>query len=506
MSKNILVVLPYSGRAFGGGVAVFNEELCKALGDDNDVKLLTFDLWNSTDQKSINPSSGSHKAEIIYINDVTRRELANPRGDDAERAKLYDEINDPSILFARDWAKDLGPAWKPDIIIGHSRFSGPAAIRIKQTLFPSAYVQYFLHSYPVEGTVLVGHKAYGEDIDQRTAAKKLEDERRWMAQADMIVPVGGLLRAGAKLLVGTHPVRIHECIGGAEIHAIDERKAPADGHFHLLFNGRANAPIKGLDDILVAAGRLNVMADEYAEKDKEKVTPFPTIDIHVRYWQEKTITLGDAKKPGNDPTTVDVNTVQEYVDGALRKLDGDKRPIPRKVSLKIHGISDDIMRDMLASHAVLMPSYIEHFGLVPGEALALGVPVLMNEVSGAAFFFSDPKRFGDAGKAFVVPDFCERISPSRPERFLDPGVVPVDAYENRDEAWANAMLDLVEHLGERIEQAAEIGRILQKDYTWKHCAKALVAAAAITYDSYPITQQGPGGSLWNEQSEPLTTT
>jgi glycosyltransferase involved in cell wall biosynthesis len=497
--SNILIVLPFSGRTFGGGLAVFNQEFTRALLAGNapgrSVKLLTLNLTDASrppPAEPINPTTANHGgAEVIFLNDAPIN-LVNPRGIDRERDDLYKRFNNPDVLFADEEAlatKIGGPdrTWVPDIIIGHSRFSGPAAILLKKRLYSHATnkvnVNYFLHSYPVEGTVLTGYNAYHEQIDTVTAALKIEDEAEWMKQADVVVPVGPFLRAGALKLLGGAKVRVHECIGGTDA---TEAKATfsdpgSDGRRTILFNGRANAPIKGLEDILLAAQTLRDDAE------------CPPIDIRIRFWESKDFYPPEQQAPRTPGTqVVDVAYVQEFANAIVR------RPGPAdKVTVTVGAATTEIMNEVRASHGVLMPSYIEHFGLVPVEALGVGVPVLVNEVSGAGMFLADTQRFGDAGAKCVVADFHTRVSPSAPDDFLDPARVPSDAFDARPTAWAEAIKALVLHLPDRFDEAKALGETLRENYTWAHCAEGVVGANRVDYAISAITRQGPKGVVWN---------
>jgi hypothetical protein len=86
--SNILIVLPYSGRSFGGGLAVFNQELTKALGVEHHVKLLIINLRDTAKEgikSDINPKREDHgNVDIIPINDVPY-EVNNPTANDGMR-------------------------------------------------------------------------------------------------------------------------------------------------------------------------------------------------------------------------------------------------------------------------------------------------------------------------------------------------------------------------------------------------------------------------------------
>jgi glycosyltransferase involved in cell wall biosynthesis len=476
--SNILIVLPYSGRNFGGGLAVFNQEFTKALVvNGHSVKLLTLDVRVPSGREPINPTAEDHgRATILYINDEPIL-MQNPGGIDKEREELYERINDPDYLSRNNvQAKVLGSdaPWHPEIIIGHSRFSGPAAILLKERYFPRAKTNYFLHSYPVEGTILTGYDAYGEAIDTESAGRKIAIEAEWMKKADLVVPVGPLLRAGALKLLHGAKVRVHECIGGVEAMEMvrfTEPRAP----IRLLFNGRASAPIKGLEDTLLAA---QILRDDKG---------CPPLELHVRYWAARNFYPDRPRHPTTVVETVDYQAVQKFADEIVH-VGRDAG----KVRVLVGPSTTTIMDEVRASYGVLMPSYIEHFGLVPMEALSTGVPVLVNEISGAGMFLA---RLGERGENCVVHDFYKRVSASEPDDFLEPSRVPTTAFDGRPAAWAVAIKKLVTNLPARFGEARELGERLGKSYTWADCARGVVLASTSPYDGYAVTRQGPEGSV-----------
>jgi glycosyltransferase involved in cell wall biosynthesis len=458
--KKILIVLPYSGRNFGGGLAVFNAALTKALkAEGHDVKLLTMEL-----KTECSPQPEEHGgATLLQIKNSQTKAMTDPGGaaGEKDRTMLYDLFNNKNIVCDPAVKELLGTTWVPDIITGHSRFSGPAAIHLKKTWFNSAKVAYFVHSIPVEGSVLAGYKAYEENINTEVAKAKVKQEQEWMPQADVIVPVGPFIGAGVRYYMpkGANPA-IHECIGGVDVEPTAVSYTAPNTALNLLFLGRASAPIKGLEDLLLAALELR-------QHD---------IRIDIRYWDDREYSKG---KVGSED-------VQKFVDGLLGKKE------ERKIEVNILGKTNDVKGEVKKYHAILMPSYIEHFGLVPFDALACGVPVLANEISGAGMFLSNKDIFGEDGEVFVVKDFDDRLPrPLKPADFL--GLVARDAFDKRPEAWANAITNLQTHLQTRFTQAKNCYEIL-KDYKWEHCAKAVVTAAL---ESQPgrATVQGRTGVL-----------
>jgi hypothetical protein len=446
----ILIVLPYSGRGFGGGLAVFNADITKAFAEKHDVRLLTMGFGDPR----VQPLQADHgNAKLLYIknSDVAAMQVQGAGIGESDRNKLYDLFNDDELLL-RDNIKQLiegGEKWTPQVIVGHSRFSGPAAISIRDTWYKDAKALYFMHSFPVEGSVLSGYEAYEESSSAAVAKKKFDTEKMWMPKADLVVAVGPLIRNGVQLILGQDKiVPIHECIGGVKVAdtpvPFDQLAYQKAGVTNFLFLGRANAPIKGLDDIIMAAVALRTLP----------------ITITIRYWSDNTYLSG--------PVTKD--DVQAYVNGALNTKDP-----ACKIRVTIAGKTEDPAAEVRKYHGLLMPSYIEHFGLVPFDALGEGVPVLVNEISGIGMFLADTARFGHFGPPCVVEDFTAPQRPLQPADYLQN--VAKTAFDNRPVAWADAIRKYMQEVPERFVGALTIYNVL-KGYSWADCAQGVMAAVA----------------------------
>jgi len=464
----ILIVLPYSGRGFGGGLAVFNADITKAFADQqHDVRLLTMDFGNP----KINPDPKDHGItadKLLFIKDVAVQGMKDPGGASGEndRNTLYALFNKEEFLLqpavkAAIAGKD---SWIPEIIIGHSRFSGPAAIVLKEKLYPRAKALYFMHSYPVEGSALSGYEVYGEKLDTSVAQQKFDMEKAWMPRANLVVAVGPLIRSGVELILqeAKSNVRIHECIGGVNTtnKPVSPTDFPKDGSARLLFLGRASAPIKGLEGLVQAALELRDLP----------------ISIVVRYWDDRTFTAGVVTK----------KDVQDFIDGVLHT--------GAKIKVTLEDKTIDPAQEVRNNyHGLLMPSYIEHFGLVPFDALGNGVPVLVNEISGAGMFLGDTTRFGAYGPPCVVADF-DAPHPLKPADYLQ-NVAPT-AFDKRPEAWAAAIKTFVGEIPQRFEGAAHIYEVLT-GYSWEDCARGIVNA--IVVDPLPdkslVTVQQAKGAI-----------
>ncbi|NEQ40435.1 MAG: hypothetical protein F6K40_31080, partial [Okeania sp. SIO3I5] len=273
----ILIVLPYSGAQFTGGLAVVNEELTKELAKNHDVKLLTFEL----NSKVMATKAGHGDADLLVIKDQHtksgQKKLTKELGGEGllnedERDQLYFLMeNDEVLRYAHE---NLLNDWTPEIILGHSRFSGPAAINLKKDYFTEAKVGYFLHSYPlVEGFLVAGYEIFEEKIDKEKAQEKFDKEKEWIGQADIVLAMGPLMRLAARLIlddVSCNHTRVHEVISGIDkkYDAIPPWQEN-ESCITLLLSGRASAAVKGFQDIVIAA--LDLRAKRFEQGKKKKV-------------------------------------------------------------------------------------------------------------------------------------------------------------------------------------------------------------------------------------------
>lgn len=521
---DILIVLPYSGNQFGGGLAVLNQKLTKALaGLQHRVKLVTMEL-----PEPLAPIPDEHApAELISIpNDETRvmNDAGGPKGD-KDRNRLYALINDESVILDEALiARIRLGGFEPKLIIGHSRFSGPAAISLKKR-FLEARVAYLLHSFPVEGSALVGYEAYEEaSVGPEVAATKMKEEGKWMPKADIVVGMGPLITAGALLILEDEKVkspRVHEAIPGIELkekyEPVEYAPKPVP---NLLLCGRGSAPIKGLEDLLLAVRWLwdekcPVHVDVLWWADKEYKNPTPRtfgndgkkltggkgqwalpagVELQAfrrnLSWLEETI---ESEALQFTTRGIDLRGAQTWIDEMMGistiQRDLSSLKLERLVTL-LEGRKGDAVEETYRAHdATLMPSYIEHFGLVPFESLSHGVPVLCNQVSGAGMFLGDSDRFPIWGPPCVVHDFTGSMNDPR-DFLVD---VPITAFDKRPRTWGKAIKKLVQELEERFLGA---GKLLEKlkAYTYDDFARSLVAAADPKFD-HTLTKQGGNGEV-----------
>ncbi|MEU4682007.1 glycosyltransferase family 4 protein [Streptomyces xinghaiensis] len=423
----ILAVCTRSGMG-KGGIPVFNEQVAVALGREHEVTVLT-------GRSDTAPHEG---VRVLTMPDP-------PEGVEEEVWLKQQVAQDPRVFGLPD------PREQPfDLIIGHSRFSGPAAVVLRDAWYSEARVAHFLHTSP-ERLAEVKYELEPE----RARTKALTDsaiEREVMARADIVVGVGPLLTEEAKRLASTGP-RVpdaHELIPGTRIEEPAQHSVPG-GRLNVLAMGRADDRLKGFEDAAKAVALLNKSG----------------YDVHL--------TIRGA--PLDD---------LERVQAGLRKFGGAHvtvEPFTESAA--------ELQNTVRQADLVIMPSKHEGFGLVATEALGHGIPVLVNEESGAAQFLGEERRFG--------PDFGQSCVVREPE---NPRL--------RSQEWAKAIQRVQAELPERREQARQLREAL-RSYSWDHAGKALVEAAmrvpedrtaraAATRDVQQkvvpeATTQGPDGAL-----------
>lgn len=454
--RRVLVVSDVSGMGLGG-VPVFNMELTKGLAVGHDVTMLTVD-----------PAEDYNKEKKIEQHGGAR--VVNVPAKGTEPRDYFAEL-------VKGKPGDDGPPPKPgdykmpseedafDVIIGHSRFSGPGAKLIRDKWYPKARLVHFLHTSPVR---LDKIKRQPEKGGQKSKA-----EREVMRDADLVAGVGPLLTAEAERLSRQilRVPAVHEFVPGTEAaepvrpslwnrtkHALH---LPAK--LKLLLPGRAADEIKGVKAAIMAVGILRGKKSEGG------------------YGLDVRLTVRGAPDPAEKP-----KEYQEWKDIADQYGKGGITLLPFTTN------PADLESNREKTHALIMPSLHEGFGLVATEAASQSIPVLVNGESGAAQFL---KHFRQLGVPMVV-DAPFTIDPVS-------GNEVAGGEAQRAQVWARAIATLnKELLGRRA--LAESLRSSLSQYTWQHAAEALIAAAMTTTISGPdrygmrhgygaSTRQGAGG-------------
>jgi glycosyltransferase involved in cell wall biosynthesis len=409
----VLVVAHASGREAGlGGLPVASGELTKALAglENAEVTLLT-----------IGETEEHGNAQIIS---VPQQEGESPRVQLLNLATHDMPDSVPGMPAANSDAYD--------VVVGHARFSGWAAMLIRNRWYPQAQLAHVLHMPAKEYAEVQDWPARGEEYHRIETAV--------VQSSDLVVGVGPLLTdLGAEMADGA-PVApsFHQLVPGVE--TLGEVGDPPDSEeFRLLFSGRVNDPIKGYDDLLATVKELN-----------DRGVP---VQLRVRGVKD-------------DQLEAQQQRADEFIGrpGVIEVLPytTDRR---------------ELLGDYQWAHAAVMPSRIEGYGLVGAEAAAHGVPVLVNAESGVGQFLNDADRIpAHLGAQSVVPDQGLRADQA-----------------GRVEAWAGSIEDLRNDYGDRRAAAGELKDVLQQ-YSWNNAAQALSEAARGTYPGANIsTAQGPDG-------------
>uniref|UniRef100_UPI003D7453EB glycosyltransferase n=1 Tax=Streptomyces sp. bgisy032 TaxID=3413773 RepID=UPI003D7453EB len=450
--RRILVVCDESGLGLGG-VPVFNMELVKGLHHDHDVTLLTVDDHADYDPENMREQHGGAKIVNVSVPGV---------GEGRDRLGVLAKGSPDQYGLP-------GESDAFDIVIGHSRFSGPAAQEIRDSWYPGARVVHFLHTSPVRLDRIKQQPEKG--------AAKATIERRLMQNADLVAGVGPLLAQEAERL-SEEVLRIpalHGFVPGTEIGTPVEpsviNKAKYLLHLprklKLLLPGRATDEIKGVEAAVQAVGMLR----------RPRARGGYGLDVRL------TIRGGPHPEKNPEEHARWTSIIQAHGEGGVTMLPFSTNPA-------------DLVNDREATHALIMPSLHEGFGLVATEAAGRSIPVLVNGESGAAEFLKTVTEHG-AGMTVDAPFTVDS----------DTGTEIEGGADARAQAWAAAIAALHGKLPEARGEARQLYRTLT-GFTWRHAAQALVEAAMATAapvpdrahpERYPhrgaVTQQGPHGSV-----------
>ncbi|MEY9938094.1 glycosyltransferase involved in cell wall biosynthesis [Streptacidiphilus sp. MAP5-52] len=450
--RRVLVVCDESGLGLGG-VPVFNMELVKGLNHDHDVTLLTVDDHEDYDHAKTTRQHGGARivnALVPGVKEGRDRLDVLAEGAPAEHG-----------LPAADDAFDM--------VIGHSRFSGPAAQKIRDSWYPGARVVHFLHTSPARLDKIKRQPEKG--------AKKATTERKLMHKADLVAGVGPLLAREAERL-SEQILRVpalHGFVPGTEIGTPVEpsmlNKAKYLLHLprklKLLLPGRATDEIKGVEAAVQAIGILR----------RPRAQGGHGLDVRL------TIRGGPDPEKNAAEHAKWMSIISAEGEGGVTMLPFSKNPA-------------DLENDRERTHALIMPSLHEGFGLVATEAAGRSIPVLVNGESGAAQFLKQ------------VTDYSDSMTVDAPFNIDAESGHEVDGGgDQRAQAWAAAIATLHRRLPAARGDADRLYETL-KSFTWRHAAQALVTATMATAEplragehpeQHPhhgaVTQQGPGGSV-----------
>jgi glycosyltransferase involved in cell wall biosynthesis len=254
-----------------------------------------------------------------------------------------------------------------DVVFGHARLTGGAAMYHAQLRYPNALRVQFVHAD--SGRLDTFRTHFGTAQERKdglaeSAAHEIE-ESALLDGASLAVGVGPLLTEYARGLAArcAVPPPVYELFPGVDIHEVPQRRRTEEG-VKLLLLGRVDDKIKGGD---IAAATVRELNDRGC-----------LVHLTVRGANPQTIT--ELERAISNEAGCQV-TVKPFTT--------DRQ---------------EIARDIQDADIVLMPSRLEGFGLVTTEALGYGKPVLVSGCSGMGQVLTDRSRFApEVGTSFVVP-------------------------------------------------------------------------------------------------------
>lgn len=326
-----------------GGLSTFNRELCLAMARAGHEVYCYVPAAREDERKH----SRQHGVNLVVA-----------PGPGEERERLHRKPPLPGGVV-------------PDVIIGHGRVTGSAALSLMD-YFPKSRRVHFLHMAPEQIEWFKDH-ADGKGAMQKT------DERKRMEvdlakSAQLVAAVGPRLQREFARLLHPHGCKVHTFIPG--LGNVAQVDPPQGEDFQILLLGRAeDLTLKGLD----IAARAVAQASRSLKKRLILVVRGVPAD----------------KEDG----------LRDY----LYRIAGSRNfnLLPRPYSPDEREIQVDIQQSSL----VLMPSRSEGFGLVGLEAISAGVPILLSKESGLAELIGGlSKEMADC-HVVPTPEELERAAP-----------------------------------------------------------------------------------------------
>ncbi|MFL6126139.1 glycosyltransferase family 4 protein, partial [Actinophytocola sp.] len=313
----------------------------------------------------------------------------------------------------------------PDVVIGHGRKTGPAAVRIVEDYFNGAQRVHFLHT-----------------IADHVEFDKVGPEPGVMERGEERVEDDWELAKGATLAYGVGPVLYDRLCTG--LLGYSEARTPLrfDPGFDIAEPElNHNSPRSSRTVQILIAGRLG-----------ESEVDIKGLDLAVRaiaYLLE----LRDPREPEIELVIRGVPTggetrLRELVDGWT---DGKPvRILPRAYTARAEAVEQDMRRASL----VVMPSRTEGFGLVGLEAIVAGKPVLVSGSSGLGVLLDD-----------VLPhNLSVRV------------VIPINRDSLDVRRWGEAIRSILMNPEAASATAVAVREIMARKRTWTMAAEKLLAA------------------------------
>jgi glycosyltransferase involved in cell wall biosynthesis len=336
----------------------------------------------------------------------------------------------------------LPEGFKPQVIIGHGRHTGAAAMVQQEDHFPGSQRIHFVHVAPGDIEWPKSHlqRQSGQDADAEEKATERESiEVALAAGATLVAGVGPRLTGEITRLLQrlADMPTIHRFDPGLSERVLNRQ--PPKQLSCLLFGRVEDFTLKGVD---IAAGAFDLLPQAIHDQLR------PTLEVR------------GAKRGQSDETKQAILDCMASKDRRVRVLDYTTD-------------ASAIRGDIRAATAVMVPSRAEGFGLVGLEAIGGGTPTLISGKSG-------------------LGDLIVEINAKLAEYF----VVPVtDDFREDCRRWAERLRYLLEHPEEAFDRVRELQSAIQSHTTNLRAAKQLMAALAAAASSEGKRSASPSPDL-----------
>jgi len=383
-----------------GGLSTLNRELCKAMAAQG------AEVFCSTPQAS----------------DEERREA------EALGVRL---VHPPPSAVSREAALSrppvgLPPEVIPDVVIGHGRQTGEAAMWLVQDHFRRARLVHVFH--------VISDRVEFEKVDDPEVDPTVKAEQRTQGefviarQADLTVGIGPVLhhylRDRLRGSGSPEPLRLDP---GFDVVGSAPEPPQASDTVRVLLIGRLSqreAKVKGLD---IAARALGHLLGQRGPND-------PEVELVLR-----------GVETGQGTALAD----------AVRNWAGTRslRVVPRPYSPHVATLSEDLHH----ANVVVMPSRTEGFGLAGLEAITRGVPTLISRRSGLGALL-------DQERSELSVELSNRV-------------IPVTDDEQTDTIrWSDAMAAVLNNPKPAFAAARTLREEMAAKRTWSMAAATLLTA------------------------------
>lgn len=382
-----------------GGLSTFNRQLCTALAAKG------VEVFCSVP----NASEAEHRtAETAGVH------LVHPPP----------ALGSPESALSRPprSTKDL----RPDVVVGHGRITGQAAMWLVEDHYREAKLIDILHVVPDRLEFEKDHGSGGDPMG--IADERSRDELVIAGRAHLAVGVGPVLyHYLSDRLHGTGAPRPYRLDPGFDLASQPADPPPPSDTVRVLLVGRLSlreARAKGLD---IAARALGNVLGQRGAQD-------PTVELVLR------------GVDGSEGRTLP---------GAMREWASipSLRIVPRPYS------ADDVAlaQDLRQASVVIMPSRAEGFGLIGLEAIAMGVPTLVSKTSGLGALLEEER-------ANLSVELSNRVIPITDDERID------------TLRWSDALLAALDNTKPAFTSARALRADMAAARTWDMAATNLLRA------------------------------